>query len=164
MEDVLAALQILLTFKVMAFMVTGMLAGILAGALPGLTATMSVALLVPFTFRIEPPIAGLMVLLGVYVGAMHGTPSAQSLFARRARLRPPPHVWTDILWRRKAVHRWPLTCPPLPPLSGVCSAPWHCGALPRPLPVLLLSSGHLRCSASQCSDSASLQAYLKAQH
>jgi putative tricarboxylic transport membrane protein len=44
----------------------------MAGALPGLTATMSVALLVPFTYRIEPPLAGLMILLGVYIGSMHG--------------------------------------------------------------------------------------------
>jgi putative tricarboxylic transport membrane protein len=72
MGEFVSALQTLLTFKVMALMIVGMLAGILAGALPGLTATMSVALLVPFTYRIDPPLAGLMVLLGVYVGAMHG--------------------------------------------------------------------------------------------
>ena len=53
MEDILAALQVLLTFKVLAFMFAGMIAGIMAGALPGLTATMSIALLVPFTYRIE---------------------------------------------------------------------------------------------------------------
>ena len=53
-------------------MLAGILAGIIAGALPGLTATMSIALLVPFTYRIDPPMAGLMVLLGVYIGSMHG--------------------------------------------------------------------------------------------
>ncbi|HOO55870.1 MAG TPA: tripartite tricarboxylate transporter permease [bacterium] len=72
MEDAIAALKLLFTFKVMAFMLAGMVAGIMAGALPGLTATMSIALLVPFTYIIDPPVAGLMVLLGVYVGAMHG--------------------------------------------------------------------------------------------
>ncbi|MCP4668018.1 MAG: C4-dicarboxylate ABC transporter permease [Deltaproteobacteria bacterium] len=72
MVDLLAALQTLFTFHVFAFMATGIAAGIMAGALPGLTATMSIALLVPFTYRIDPPIAGLMVLLGVYIGAMHG--------------------------------------------------------------------------------------------
>ncbi len=70
--DIAAALEILFSFKVIAFMVAGIVAGILAGALPGLTATMSIALLVPFTYRIDPPIAGLMILLGVYVGTMHG--------------------------------------------------------------------------------------------
>ena len=72
MGEMISALQTILAFDVMALMIIGMLAGILAGALPGLTATMSVALLVPFTYRIDPPLAGLMVLLGVYVGAMHG--------------------------------------------------------------------------------------------
>jgi putative tricarboxylic transport membrane protein len=72
MQDVIAALQILLTLKVVAYMLAGILGGIIAGALPGLTATMSIALLVPFTYRIDPPLAGLMVLLGVYVGSMHG--------------------------------------------------------------------------------------------
>ena len=62
----------LFTAKVIFFMLAGLLAGIIAGALPGLTATMSIALLVPFTYRINPPLAGMMVLLGVYVGAMHG--------------------------------------------------------------------------------------------
>lgn len=72
MAELGVAFQTLLSVNVLAFMLTGILAGIVAGALPGLTATMSIALLVPFTYRIEPPIAGLMVLLGVYVGAMHG--------------------------------------------------------------------------------------------
>jgi len=71
-DDIGAALQVLLSFRVLMFMLAGMIAGILAGALPGLTATMSIALLVPFTYRIEPAEAGLMILLGVYVGAMHG--------------------------------------------------------------------------------------------
>ncbi len=72
MENLLEALKIILTFKVIGMMLIGITAGIIAGALPGLTATMTIALLVPFTYQIDPPIAALMVLLGVYVGAMHG--------------------------------------------------------------------------------------------
>ena len=72
LENLGPALQLLFTAKVLGFMVLGIIAGIMAGALPGLTATMSIALLVPFTYEINPPLAGLMVLLGVYVGAMHG--------------------------------------------------------------------------------------------
>jgi len=56
---------------VLALMVLGIFAGMFAGALPGITATLSVALLVPFTFWIEP-LSGMMVLLGIYVGAMFG--------------------------------------------------------------------------------------------
>jgi putative tricarboxylic transport membrane protein len=45
--------------------------GILVGALPGLTGTMAIALLVPFTYGMSPESA-LIVLGGVYVGAMYG--------------------------------------------------------------------------------------------
>ncbi|MBE0467821.1 MAG: tripartite tricarboxylate transporter permease, partial [Candidatus Desulforudis sp.] len=53
------------------FLILGVAAGIIVGALPGLTATMALALLVPFTFTMEPGMA-LMVLGGVYVGAIYG--------------------------------------------------------------------------------------------
>lgn len=45
--------------------------GILVGALPGLTGTMAIALLVPFTYGFSPETA-LIMLGGVYVGAMYG--------------------------------------------------------------------------------------------
>jgi putative tricarboxylic transport membrane protein len=51
------------------FLGTGM--GIFFGALPGLTATMGLALLVPFTFTMTPT-SGLLMLAGIYVGAMYG--------------------------------------------------------------------------------------------
>lgn len=47
----------------------GVLAGMVIGALPGLTATMGVALLVPFTFDL-PPADGLAMLGALYVCAM----------------------------------------------------------------------------------------------
>ncbi|MBU2648057.1 tripartite tricarboxylate transporter permease, partial [bacterium] len=43
----------------------------MVGALPGLTGTMAIALLVPFTYGLSPETA-LIVLGGVYVGAMYG--------------------------------------------------------------------------------------------
>ena len=49
----------------------GVIMGIIFGALPGLTATMGLALLVPFTFTMSPT-AGLIMLAGIYVGAMYG--------------------------------------------------------------------------------------------
>jgi putative tricarboxylic transport membrane protein len=51
------------------FIGTGL--GIFFGALPGLTATMGLALLVPFTFTMTPT-SGLLMLAGIYVGAMYG--------------------------------------------------------------------------------------------
>lgn len=66
---------------------SGTVVGSIMGALPGMTATMTVAVLVSFTFGMEP-LPGLMLLLGVYGGALYadsvpailirtpGTPSA----------------------------------------------------------------------------------------
>ena len=60
-------------FEPMAFLtlVAGVLAGITIGALPGLTATMGVALLTPLTFNL-PATTGLVMLCGVYCGAIYG--------------------------------------------------------------------------------------------
>lgn len=57
------------TVLIMTF--AGTLGGIILGALPGLTATMGVALLVPFTFGLDMD-ASMGMLLGIYCGAMYG--------------------------------------------------------------------------------------------
>ncbi len=49
----------------------GVIAGTVIGALPGLTATMAVAVLVPFTFTM-PPSTALIALGAVYTGAIYG--------------------------------------------------------------------------------------------
>jgi len=49
----------------------GVVAGTVIGALPGLTATMAVAVLVPFTFAMEPASA-LIALGAIYTGAIYG--------------------------------------------------------------------------------------------
>lgn len=64
MQQILAPVNLLL-------LLLGGFAGIIVGCLPGLTATMALALLVPFTFTM-PPISGLIMLGGLYVGAMFG--------------------------------------------------------------------------------------------
>ncbi|MFM1651731.1 tripartite tricarboxylate transporter permease [Brevibacillus sp. B_LB10_24] len=51
--------------------VLGVIIGIVVGALPGLTATMGVALVLPMTFGMEP-VAGLLLLSGVYFGGVYG--------------------------------------------------------------------------------------------
>src|SRR5512145_467690 len=51
--------------------VIGVAWGIVAGALPGITASIGMALVLPFTFGIEADVA-LMLLAGVYVGAEYG--------------------------------------------------------------------------------------------
>lgn len=52
-------------------MLLGVWGGVVIGALPGLTATMGIALLVPFTF-VMPPEKGLILLGGLYAGAIYG--------------------------------------------------------------------------------------------
>ena len=49
----------------------GVIAGTMIGALPGLSATMAVAVLVPFTFTMDPA-SGLIALGAVYTGAIYG--------------------------------------------------------------------------------------------
>lgn len=51
--------------------IAGIVAGIVIGALPGLTATMAVAVLVPFTFGMNPGVA-LIALGAIYTGAIYG--------------------------------------------------------------------------------------------
>ncbi|MBO0905198.1 tripartite tricarboxylate transporter permease [Jiella sonneratiae] len=64
LAEALTPLNLLLAF-------VGVLAGIVIGALPGLSATMAVAVLVPFTFTMEPA-SGLIVLGAIYTGAIYG--------------------------------------------------------------------------------------------
>ncbi|MBZ4660401.1 MAG: C4-dicarboxylate transporter permease [Desulfacinum sp.] len=51
--------------------VAGVSAGLFVGAIPGLTATMALAVLLPFTFTL-PPLHGLVALGAVYMGAIYG--------------------------------------------------------------------------------------------
>ncbi|HUW71043.1 MAG TPA: tripartite tricarboxylate transporter permease [bacterium] len=51
--------------------VTGVFVGILVGAMPGLSPSMGVALLLPFTFRLDPLI-GLVMLTAVYLASNYG--------------------------------------------------------------------------------------------
>lgn len=67
-----------------------MFTGISIGALPGLTATMGVALMLPLTFGMDA-MPGILLLIGVYVGAIYGGSISAILLrtpARRRRLPP----------------------------------------------------------------------------
>ncbi|HIC80109.1 MAG TPA: C4-dicarboxylate ABC transporter permease [Kiloniellaceae bacterium] len=55
----------------LALALCGVMAGTIIGALPGLSATMAVAVLVPFTFTMDPA-SGLIALGAVYTGAIYG--------------------------------------------------------------------------------------------
>ena len=53
-------------------MLAGVAWGIIGGALPGISGSIAMALLLPFTFGM-PASAALMMLAGVYIGAMYGS-------------------------------------------------------------------------------------------
>ena len=70
--DALAAgLSLVLQWQSFASLAVGVTIGVVAGAIPGLSATMAVALALPFTFSMQP-IFGILLLLGVYKGGIFG--------------------------------------------------------------------------------------------
>ena len=65
----LEGLMLAITPSYMLWLTVGVMMGMVVGTLPGLTATMGTALLVPFTFALEPG-EGVAMLGGLYVCAM----------------------------------------------------------------------------------------------
>jgi len=68
---IVQALQALFTPISLLAVFIGTTSGVIVGGMPGLTATMAVALLIPVTFALEP-LTGLLLMGGVYCGAMYG--------------------------------------------------------------------------------------------
>lgn len=68
---ILDALLSLLDLWVFVAMATGIAIGVIIGAIPGLGPSMAIALLIPVTFAMQP-VAALLLLLGVYQGAIFG--------------------------------------------------------------------------------------------
>ncbi|MCB5161179.1 tripartite tricarboxylate transporter permease [Marinomonas algarum] len=60
-----------LSFDILPILIFGVVGGITLGAMPGLTATMGVAILLPFTFGMDST-AALVMLIGVYIGGIYG--------------------------------------------------------------------------------------------
>jgi putative tricarboxylic transport membrane protein len=71
MDLLFAALPPVLDPLVILAMAAGVVAGIVLGALPGLTATLGIAVLLPFTYGM-PTIHALALMAGIYNGAMYG--------------------------------------------------------------------------------------------
>ena len=60
-----------LQFKYLVPLFIGTLIGVIGGALPGITITMTIIVVLPFTFGLEP-LQGLSAMIGVYVGGETG--------------------------------------------------------------------------------------------
>lgn len=69
--EILHAVQANLQLSHLLVVLVGTLAGLIIGALPGLSAVSGVALLLPFTFAMEPA-QGLIMLAAVYMSAEYG--------------------------------------------------------------------------------------------
>lgn len=65
------ALSLVFQPSVLLFIVMGVASGMFIGCLPGLTATMGVALVLPLTFGMSST-KGILLLIGVYFGAIYG--------------------------------------------------------------------------------------------
>ena len=75
----------------------GVAIGIVFGSIPGLTATMAVTMFLPITYTMSP-IAGIALLIGLYIGGTSGG----LISARQLLLRP---VLTDGRWHSRARHQ-----------------------------------------------------------
>ncbi len=70
-DSVLLGLSLVGNVEAFASLFIGIVIGVIGGAIPGLSATMAVALTLPFTFAMSP-INGILLLLGVYKGGIFG--------------------------------------------------------------------------------------------
>src|SRR4030043_1976745 len=70
-EQMLYGFQVSLDPANLAFCFIGVLIGTLVGVLPGLGPAAAIALLLPATFRL-PPVPAIIMLAGIYYGAMYG--------------------------------------------------------------------------------------------
>lgn len=70
-ENLIAAFHMTATLEVFFAVCLGSFAGIIFGAIPGLTYSMALALMLPFTFTMEPA-TGISLLLATYIGGMTG--------------------------------------------------------------------------------------------
>ncbi len=70
-DTLLAASAALASPQTFLSMLGGITAGLIGGAIPGITITMTIILVLPFTFGMEP-LQGLATMIGVYVGGESG--------------------------------------------------------------------------------------------
>ncbi|MCB8889414.1 tripartite tricarboxylate transporter permease [Vreelandella malpeensis] len=71
MDNLAEVLQLFLSIDNFIAIALGVVIGVTVGSIPGLTATMAVALALPFTFSMQP-VAAILLLVGIYKGGMYG--------------------------------------------------------------------------------------------
>ncbi|MCK5249284.1 MAG: tripartite tricarboxylate transporter permease, partial [Spirochaetaceae bacterium] len=71
LEFIWPSIELFFTLQNLLVVVIGLFIGITIGAIPGLNVPMTIALLLPITFYMQP-VAGLTLLMGVYKGGTYG--------------------------------------------------------------------------------------------
>ncbi|MGR3572640.1 tripartite tricarboxylate transporter permease [Brevirhabdus sp.] len=71
LDSLTAGLALVSNIESFLALLGGITIGVIGGAIPGMSATMAVALTLPFTFALQP-ITGILLLLGVYKGGIFG--------------------------------------------------------------------------------------------
>ncbi|QCY09561.1 tripartite tricarboxylate transporter permease [Pseudomonas sp. MPC6] len=71
LDTLMGAFSLVAQFDSILALAIGVAIGVICGAIPGMSATMAVALTLPFTFALEP-VVGILLLLGVYKGGVFG--------------------------------------------------------------------------------------------
>ncbi|MGI6574772.1 MAG: tripartite tricarboxylate transporter permease [bacterium] len=69
--EVLEGFLFIFTTRVFFYLLGGLLMGVFFGCVPGLTATLAIALLLPFTFTMDV-VPALVTIMGVYAGGIYG--------------------------------------------------------------------------------------------
>ncbi|MFT6944869.1 MAG: putative tricarboxylic transport membrane protein, partial [Yoonia sp.] len=71
MDTILTSASYLLDYHIVLAALIGVTWGIIGGALPGISPSITMALLLPFTYTMEPT-AAIVLLAATYVGAEYG--------------------------------------------------------------------------------------------
>ncbi|HXZ93515.1 MAG TPA: tripartite tricarboxylate transporter permease, partial [Burkholderiales bacterium] len=77
-EHLFASILAIMHLKYLVPLLLGTVAGVIGGALPGITITMTIIMVLPFTFGLDP-LQGLAAMTGVYVGGSAGGSITASL-------------------------------------------------------------------------------------
>ena len=104
------------------FIMIGLLFGVFIGSLPGMTATMGVAVMVPFSYYL-PPDTAMLLMSGVFCGAIFGGSISAVLLGIPGTPASVPTAWEGFPLAKRFT-----TVPPVP-CSEASSAPWRCCCL-----------------------------------
>ena len=88
-ESLLAALMTVVQPYNIAVMFFGTLIGILVGAMPGLSSVMGLSIMMPLTLSMEGN-SGVLMLLGIFCGAIYGGAITAHLLQTPRTPHPPP--------------------------------------------------------------------------